>query len=213
MTVAVIFYRGVKSMNGAVIVAHPDDEIIWCGGVMLSRPDWCWTVLSLCRAEDPDRAPKFHALCARRGVQGILSNLDDGDPLQPITPARDIARRIIDLLPSWRWDLCLTHGRNGEYGHPRHVEVHQAVLQMAKAGTLACGELWTFAYDCQTPSGKCTPADWGNHVVPLTEEQLQEKRRMIRDEYGFSPDSFEVTACISPESFLRVDSMQEGAKP
>lgn len=192
-------------MNSAVIVAHPDDETIWCGGVMLAHPDWRWTVLSLCRALDPDRALKFHALCVRMGVKGIISDLDDGDPLQPVHLERDIVRRIVDLLPSRRWDVCITHGRNGEYGHPRHVEVHQAVMWMFKEGTLPCRELWTFAYECQTPSGKCSPADWANHTVELTEEQLQEKRRMIRDEYGYPPGSFEVTACISPESFLRVD--------
>lgn len=198
-------------MNGAVIVAHPDDEIIWCGGVMLSQPDWRWTVLSLCRAEDPDRAPKFHALCAKRGVQGIISDLNDGDPLASINVSRDIGGRIVDLLPSWRWDVCITHGRNGEYGHPRHVEVYQAVTHMAKVGTLACRELWTFAYDCQTPTGQCAPAAWGNHLVPLAPEQLQEKRRIIREEYGFPAESFEMTACISPESFLRVDPTHEGA--
>ncbi|MBN1942871.1 MAG: PIG-L family deacetylase [Phycisphaerae bacterium] len=192
-------------MNGAVIVAHPDDEIIWCGGMMSARSDVRWTVLTLCRADDPDRAPKFHALCARRGVHGIMSDLDDGDPLQPIDVRHDVGGRIVDLLPSGRWDLCLTHGRNGEYGHPRHKDVHRAVLQLAKAGTLACGELWTFAYECQTPSGQCAPADWGDHVVELTPEQLQEKRRIIRDEYGFPPGSFEETACMSPESFFQID--------
>jgi LmbE family N-acetylglucosaminyl deacetylase len=192
-------------MNGAVIVAHPDDEIIWCGGVMLSQPDRRWTVLSLCRGEDPDRAPKFHRLCETLGVQGVISDLDDGDPLRSIHVTRDIGGRIVDLLPSWRWDVCLTHGRNGEYGHPRHVEVHQAVLHLAGAGSLACDELWTFAYECQTPSGPCAPASWANHAVDLSDELLQEKQRIIRDEYGFPPGSFEETACISPESFLRID--------
>lgn len=200
-------------MNGAVIVAHPDDEVIWCGGLMASRPDWQWTVMSLCRAEDPDRAPKFHALCARRGVHGIISDLDDGNPLAPIDVYRDIGGRIIDLLPSLRWDLCITHGRNGEYGHPRHVHVHQAVLRLARSGPLACRELWTFAYDCEAPSGRCVPAEWADQFVPLTEEQLREKRRTIQEEYGFAADSFEATACISPESFYRVDRTRQGAKP
>ncbi|MBN1555263.1 MAG: PIG-L family deacetylase [Phycisphaerae bacterium] len=199
-------------MNGAVIVAHPDDEIIWCGGVMLSRPDWKWTVLTLCRADDPDRAPKFHTLCVKLGIHGIMSNLNDGETLQAIHPPTDIGNRIIELLPSWRWDLCLTHGRNGEYGHPRHVEVHEAVLHLFRNGILACDALWTFAYECEAPTGRCAPADWGDHVVELTDEQLQEKRRIIREEYGFPLGSFEETACISPESFLRMES-SEGAKP
>jgi hypothetical protein len=37
-------------MKAAIIVAHPDDETIWSGGLILKKPEWQWTVLSLCRA-------------------------------------------------------------------------------------------------------------------------------------------------------------------
>ena len=40
-------------MNAVAIVAHPDDEIIWCGGLLLQRSQWDWTVLNECR-EDLD---------------------------------------------------------------------------------------------------------------------------------------------------------------
>ena len=43
--------------SAVVIVAHPDDEVIWCGGLILQKPDWDWTILSLCRATDRDRRP------------------------------------------------------------------------------------------------------------------------------------------------------------
>lgn len=36
-------------MKAAIIVAHPDDEIIWCGGLILKHPEWDRTVLSLSR--------------------------------------------------------------------------------------------------------------------------------------------------------------------
>jgi LmbE family N-acetylglucosaminyl deacetylase len=29
----------------AVIVAHPDDEVLWAGGLMLMHPDSNWTVI------------------------------------------------------------------------------------------------------------------------------------------------------------------------
>lgn len=37
-------------MKAAIIVAHPDDETIWSGGLILKKPEWQWTVLSPCRA-------------------------------------------------------------------------------------------------------------------------------------------------------------------
>jgi len=43
-----------------VIVAHPDDETIWMGGILLKhRDDWKTTIISLCRKNDKDRAAKF----------------------------------------------------------------------------------------------------------------------------------------------------------
>src|SRR3989344_1352789 len=45
------------------IVAHPDDETIWMGGTILKNKDFNWTIISLCRKDDPDRAPKFKKAC------------------------------------------------------------------------------------------------------------------------------------------------------
>jgi len=49
----------VPRLRAAVVVAHPDDEILWCGGYILAHPEFHWRVVTLCRASDTDRAPKF----------------------------------------------------------------------------------------------------------------------------------------------------------
>jgi LmbE family N-acetylglucosaminyl deacetylase len=28
----------------AVIIAHPDDETLWAGGIILSHPSWLWFI-------------------------------------------------------------------------------------------------------------------------------------------------------------------------
>jgi hypothetical protein len=43
--------------SALVIVAHPDDEILWTGGTMLLCPETQWVVVALCRRNDSDRAP------------------------------------------------------------------------------------------------------------------------------------------------------------
>ena len=193
-----------------VLVAHPDDEIIWCGGFVLQHPTWDWTVLSLCRADDADRAPKFRRVCGRLGAKGIISTLDDGNPPADIDGAVDIGGRIEQLLPPGAWDLCLTHGPGGEYGHIRHRQVHAEVMRLVGAGALVCGELWTFAYACDAPSGRCEPAGDADVRIDLTDEQLRTKKEIVQFDYGYGPESFEVTACISPEAFrLRTVPIEE----
>ena len=189
--------------QAAIIVAHPDDEIIWCGGMILQNPEWDWTVLSLCRANDPDRSPKFRAVCECLDVANFISDMDDGNPLKAINPKREIGYRIREFLSQMDWDLCLTHGPGGEYGHRRHIEVHDEVIRLADTGALRCDELWTFACRCDPETGECDVLPDADIVVSLTPGQLAEKRRIVHEKYGYGRDSFEVRACISTEAFHR----------
>jgi LmbE family N-acetylglucosaminyl deacetylase len=189
-------------MEALVIVAHPDDEIIWCGGLLLRRTKWRWTILSLCRAGDIYRAPKFQRVCDRLGARGVIADLDDGSPPAELDGPRDIAPLIRRHVGHERWDLCITHGANGEYGHPRHRQVHEEVVRLARGGELVCRKLWTFAVQCDL-DGHCRPLEAADLRLRLSAEELSAKRRIIRELYGFAEGSFEVQACISPESFSR----------
>ncbi len=201
-----------KHMKVAVIVAHPDDETIWAGGFILRHPEWDWTVLSMCRASDPDRSAKFKAVCKRFGAASVILDLNDSNPLLPIDPRKDIGDRIKEALGERTWDLCLTHGSNGEYGHQRHKEVHAEVVRLVTEEILRCDELWAFAYECDSQTGDCTAALQADVFVGLTEEEFAEKKRIIHEEYGCSHDSFESRACILEEAFRRIKEVSKGVR-
>ncbi|MFO7900958.1 MAG: PIG-L family deacetylase [Planctomycetota bacterium] len=196
-------------MRAAIVVAHPDDEVIWAGGLILRHRDWEWTVVALCRGGDPDRRPKYDRVCRRLGVTGFISGLDDSDPLEPIDAEREIGGRVLEHLATDEWDLCLTHGRNGEYGHKRHQQVHEVVSALADRGLISCRRLWTFACEAESPSGACRPAPWADRRLALSDDELAEKKRIVRDEYGYPEDGFEVRACISPEAFAIIKAGEE----
>ncbi len=185
----------------AVIVAHPDDETLWAGGTILMHPESKWTIVTVCRKSDPDRAPKFFKAIEALNATGAMGDLDDGPDQAPLS-SRDIQNTILELLPVGKFDLVITHGMWGEYTkHLRHEETGAAVFSLWNSERMPARNVWRFAYDDN--DGKHLPkakldADMS---TKLTDEIWQKKYEIITDIYGFSPDSFEAKTTPREEAF------------
>lgn len=112
------------SARALLVVAHPDDEVIWCGGLLLRYPRVEWDVLccSVPR-RDPVRALKFREACVRLGATRSR-----------VYPVAESA--TYDLLPLPPVDFAeyrtvVTHGETGEYGHLHHRSIHYGVVATA----------------------------------------------------------------------------------
>ncbi len=187
--------------NCAVIVAHPDDETLWAGGTMLMHPDNCWTVVTLCRQSDADRAPKFEKALEYYGAKGVMGDLDDGPEQKPLRTI-GVEDAIINLLPSDRYDLVLTHGLWGEYtSHRRHEEVAKAVMALRESGRFSAKEVWMFAYEDGGKKYLPRPMLDADVYVRLPADVWETKYRIITDVYGFAPDSFEAKTTPKDEAF------------
>jgi len=190
----------------AVIVAHPDDETLWMGGTMLMHPDCQWTVVTLCRKSDPDRAPKFFEALKEFNAGGKMGDLDDGPEQTPLS-SREVQGYIMELLPSERFDLIFTHSTRGEYTrHLRHEEVARAVLALSRNDMLHCRELFTFAY--QDGGGKHLPRTIkdADLTIEIPQQIWKRKYDVITSIYGFAQDSFEARTTPKQEAFWRFGS-------
>jgi LmbE family N-acetylglucosaminyl deacetylase len=184
-----------------VIVAHPDDETLWAGGTLLMHPDSRWTVVSLTRKSDPDRSAKFYKVMEQYHAKGIMGDLDDGPEQKPLRKI-DVEDAIMDLLPSQRYDLVLTHSLWGEYTrHRRHEEVAKAVMALREGERVSAGDLWMFAYE--DGGGKYLPRPAANCdvTIRLPPDIWRRKYEIITGAYGFAPDSFEAKTTPKEETF------------
>lgn len=191
-------------MKCLVIVAHPDDETIWMGGLMLRHPDWAWRIIALSRGNDPDRAPKFRMAARVYGAASAISDLDDSPVLASLSEdLREIKDRISAMLDETKGPpgLLFTHGVCGEYvRHIRHEQVHCAVEEMRTANELR-GDLVYFAYADTNGVPAPIPAADADASIALRADEYTAKQRVIREIYGFTEGQFETQAAGRIEAF------------
>jgi LmbE family N-acetylglucosaminyl deacetylase len=193
----------MATMEALVVVAHPDDETLWVGGTILLNPKWRWTVVSLCRGGDPDRAPKFSRAVDRLGARGIIGDLDDGPEQAPLESGA-VEAAALAMLQQLEWNVVFTHSPFGEYTrHRRHEEVGRAVTALWARGGLVTGDLRLFAYEDGGRQYYPRAIEQAHIRTELAEETWRAKRRLIEDVYGFSADSWEAGAVGRVEAFWR----------
>ena len=132
------------------VSAHPDDETLFAGGTlaMYSAKGHDVYILETTRGEGgevgepplttPQNLGAFREQEVREaarilGVRDIyfLPFIDphmeiNGIARQIDIPLNDFSKAIEDYLKKLQPDLVITHGSNGEYGHPQHIFTHQA---------------------------------------------------------------------------------------
>jgi LmbE family N-acetylglucosaminyl deacetylase len=182
-----------------VIIAHPDDETIWAGGTLL-KTKFKKTIISLCRKNDKDRFLRFEKACKILNSNGYMSDLDDSEEgyYKKISKL-DLIKRILKITKNKKYDYLYTHGKNGEYGHIRHIEINRIVNEMLEERLLSAKKVLFFSYK---KIGKvCNINPNADILIKLKEPDFKMKKRLIQKIYGFKKGSFEERCCRNVEAF------------
>ena len=165
-----------KNVNALLLVAHPDDETIFCGGTMLIYPNCKWTVISV---TDDDRSLAFKDAMEsfkKLGVNIVFyktlgqKNVAQGAKLPDLVEEKIIWEKVI-REQKFSPDITLTHNEKGEYEHGAHI------LLSAVADELFTN-IWKFIY----PKGE-QPYKQRIKKVKLREEILKKKTEVFNNSY------------------------------
>ncbi len=107
-------------MRRALVVAHPDDESLWFGGLLAAEPgDWTVICCSIPRT-DPERAWKFFDACEVLGAKARLLPFTEAGAKEPL--------QDLDLMDLSGFEQIVTHNVVGEYGHAHHVQINRTLV-------------------------------------------------------------------------------------
>lgn len=191
-----------KGTRACVIVAHPDDEIIWLGGTILANPNVDWTIVCLARSADEDRAPKFRRVADQLNATAFQENLDDLERYPFLKHVRLAKELILKHTQSKEFDYVFTHGVNGEYGHRDHKSIHEAVHDLVERGLLKTKHVYYLHQ--KRPKKKVPlliPRKGADIEFKLPEKIFAKKFDLITKFYGFDPKGIDANYCTKVEAF------------
>jgi LmbE family N-acetylglucosaminyl deacetylase len=133
------------------VLAHPDDEVVCCGGTLrrLAGQGARVTLVILTEGERGSRTPRPDLRAVRAGearasaaVLGVaeLIQADLGDG-QLAERAGEVSAYLLPTLDRLRPDLLITHDLAGLYGHADHITCAEVVTELRRTRFPRCA-LW-----------------------------------------------------------------------
>ncbi len=177
-------------MNVLAFFAHPDDETMLCGGTLalLARQSAQVNVMIATRGEGGEmgnppltpredlgtvRTKELRCATTALGANNLIL-LDYFDPLVgpddelfPFTEDLEgLSEQVVKYIVQTQADVLISHGVNGEYGHPAHQLVHQAAAQaVARMGERAPLFYSVAGHFKEHPYPRLTNADAPAHLI------------------------------------------------
>jgi LmbE family N-acetylglucosaminyl deacetylase len=171
-----------------LVVAHPDDESIFFGGLVQRERSLPWKVICVTDGNADGRGEERHGeLLAAAKTVGLKSveHWEFKDLFNTRLPVEELERRLRALAPPKE---VFTHGPIGEYGHAHHQDVCLAVYR-------AFPKLKIFS-----PAWNCEP----DKVITLKPAEFKKKTKTFAQIYRKETERFiNVLPNSAVETFAR----------
>jgi len=164
--------RHGQDMKILCLVAHPDDETVFVGGTLalLARRGAQVRLVCCTRGEGGEAGEP--PLCARAELGAVreaelrcavralgCASVDflpfrdpdvgpDGELFAFASSPEEVIPWVQNIFDPARPDAVITHGSNGEYGHPGHLLAHRACLEAARRS----GVPWVYTFGADFPN-------------------------------------------------------------
>lgn len=119
-----------------VIVAHPDDEAIWFGGILkVLGATYGLMIVSATHASNPGRSEEFRRSCGLLGAMPILLDCPDGGNLSLSDPIPALEASLLENgIDPATFAGVISHSPSGEeHWHIQHIELHWKISRWAAA--------------------------------------------------------------------------------
>ncbi len=169
--------ENTSDINALIVIAHPDDETIFCGGTMLSLPKWNWTIVCVTMKQDTQRPQEFDKAIQMYKDLGvnIISHLTLNKPdedralsSEEYTDWKD-SIKALNIHP----DIVLTHHRTHDYHLNHHMPIANIASELFK-------NIWETVYPGATKISAYAERSKVKRVE--LDADLLEKKRQVFDQ-------------------------------
>jgi LmbE family N-acetylglucosaminyl deacetylase len=126
----------IDSDKKLMIVAHPDDDIIW-GGSHLIEDDYL--VVCITCGTDQTRVEEFKKVMTATNDDYIMLDYPDrtNGKRDNWNSVYDLITNSLDTIINYKdWNTVVTHNPDGEYGHIQHKMTSKIVTSLANKDNL-----------------------------------------------------------------------------
>lgn len=120
----------IDGYDNLMIVAHPDDEMLWGGSHLI---DETYLVVCITCGKRRDRAEEFINVMNETKDQYLMLNYPDktnGKRDNWDKYYKEIEKDLRKIISYKNWNLIVTHNPDGEYGHNHHIMTSKITTDM-----------------------------------------------------------------------------------